>query len=203
LYSNADFNKSESLLDEVQKMLFSLLKKLKPRPFTLNPTKGGFSLVEALVAIGLLVAVVGGTLAVAARGLVLASEARDKITAFYLAQEPIEYIRYLRDSNRLSGVAWDNVFVACYGLKCGFDAVYEKVGLCTDPAMKYCDLIFQPSTGIYVHDSPLGGVVSKFHREVVLTEIVPGQEVDMEVTMTWQGRFSSKSFVLRDRIFSW
>ena len=52
LYTKIDFFKAQSLLEEVQKMLVSLIRKLNPKPSTLNP-KLGFTMVELLVAMSL------------------------------------------------------------------------------------------------------------------------------------------------------
>jgi len=63
LYNEIDFSRALSLLEEVQKMLISLIRKLNPKPSTLNP-KNGFTIVELLVAITLfsvIVAIATGT----------------------------------------------------------------------------------------------------------------------------------------------
>jgi hypothetical protein len=181
-------------------LLHKKLTKLKA-----NEADKGFSLIEALVALGLLISVIGGTLVVAERGLMLASEARDKITAFYLAQEPIEYIRYLRDSNRLSGVGgWTDGFSGCLGDSCGVDPINDKVLPCTDASMPPgCNLLLDPANGQYTHTDTAGNGPSKFNRTVSISEAVSDTEIDIEVTVTWPGRFNPKSFVLRDRIFNW
>lgn len=63
----------------------------------------GFTLVETLVAVALLLTVIVGPLSIAQKGLQTASHAGDQVTAIYLAQEGIEHIQMLRDN-----VALDN-----------------------------------------------------------------------------------------------
>src|SRR3989338_9508740 len=71
----------------------------------LNTTYGarsaGFTLVETLVAVMLLSVAVVAPMSLAARSLGSAYYARDQITAFYLAQEAIEALRSIRDSQIL------------------------------------------------------------------------------------------------------
>lgn len=61
----------------------------------------GFTLVETLVAISILVLALTGPLAIIAQSLKASNFSRDEITAAYLAQEPIEFIRNMRDQNTL------------------------------------------------------------------------------------------------------
>lgn len=63
-----------------------------------------FTLVETLVAISILTIALTGPLAIIAQALRSSYFARDQITAYYLAQEAVEYIRNQRDFNGLQGV---------------------------------------------------------------------------------------------------
>src|SRR5581483_1302667 len=62
----------------------------------------GFTLVEALVALSILLIGVIGPLSVAARNVSNKTLARDTVTAGFLAQEAIEYVRQMRDSQSFS-----------------------------------------------------------------------------------------------------
>ena len=79
----------------------------------------GFTLVETLVAITILAVAISGPLYTAYRAIVAAENAGERLTALYLAQEGIEYVRMLRDNAYLAAyrdesgmdvsvVAWDN-----------------------------------------------------------------------------------------------
>lgn len=77
-----------------------------------------FTLIETMVAISILTLAMAGPLFTASRAIVAAQTARDQLTASYLAQEGIEYVRAMRDNEYLSafrtggtniaGAAWDN-----------------------------------------------------------------------------------------------
>src|SRR3989338_1397007 len=61
----------------------------------------GFTLIEALVAVAIIAISVGGPLYAASRALVAAQNSRNQLTALYLAQEGIEYVRLVRDNEYL------------------------------------------------------------------------------------------------------
>ena len=60
LYQSVDLLKATSLLEEVQKMLFSLIKKLNPKPSTLNPNRG-FTMVEVIIGMFLFITVISAS----------------------------------------------------------------------------------------------------------------------------------------------
>src|SRR5438046_1665614 len=64
--------------------------------------KIGFTIIETLVAIAILLLAIVGPLSIASTSLNSAYYAKDQVTAFYLAQEGIEYMRFLRDTNSLN-----------------------------------------------------------------------------------------------------
>lgn len=78
----------------------------------------GFTLIETLVAVTIIAFAVTGPLFTASRALVAAEIARDQLTASYLAQEGVEYVRAMRDTEYLaayqaggatvSETAWSN-----------------------------------------------------------------------------------------------
>lgn len=77
-------------------------------------TSHGFTLIETMIAVTILSLSVAGPLYTASRAIVAAEISRDKLTASYLAQEAIEYVRALRDDKYLaqypagtSAAAWD------------------------------------------------------------------------------------------------
>jgi len=86
----------------------------------------GFTIVETLVAIAILLISLATPLSMAEKGLAGAEASRHEITAFYLAQEAIEYLRNIRDSNaiakRKNGPTWLQGLNKCLqGEGCGID----------------------------------------------------------------------------------
>lgn len=88
--------------------------------------KNGFTIMETLVAIALLLLAITGPMVFSQTGLRAAFHARDQITAFYLAQDAIEFIKNSRDHNILSGNDWlSNIGNSC-------DAQGQRVGCTVD-----------------------------------------------------------------------
>ena len=67
-----------------------------------------FTLIEALVAIAILLIAVVEPLSLTANSVKNANFAKDQITSFYLAQEGIEFVRNKRDTNVLNGLTGTN-----------------------------------------------------------------------------------------------
>lgn len=86
--------------------------------------KNGFTLVETMVAITIVTIAISGAFFSANSSMVASSIARDKLTASYLAQQGIEYVRMIRDNNYLTAyhqnsatatsVGWSN-FISSIG----------------------------------------------------------------------------------------
>jgi type II secretory pathway pseudopilin PulG len=71
-----------------------------------NIQNSGFTIIETLVAITVLMIAVAGPLVVASKGLNAALYARDQVIATYLAQESMEVIKNTRDNNLNLGNNW-------------------------------------------------------------------------------------------------
>ncbi len=67
----------------------------------------GFTLIEAMVAIAIVALAIVGPMYTANSAIVAAELSNDQITASYLAQEGIEYVRTMRDDAYLSAYAID------------------------------------------------------------------------------------------------
>lgn len=65
----------------------------------------GFTLVETLAAVLLLSIALAGPMVIAQKGLQTALTAKDQDTAYNLAQDAVEYIRWARDTNCLTAAA--------------------------------------------------------------------------------------------------
>ncbi|MHB1163407.1 MAG: type IV pilus modification PilV family protein [Minisyncoccota bacterium] len=61
-----------------------------------------FTLIETMIAITILTLAVSGPLFIASRTILAANVSRDQLTASYLAQEGVEYVRAMRDDEYLA-----------------------------------------------------------------------------------------------------
>jgi prepilin-type N-terminal cleavage/methylation domain-containing protein len=66
--------------------------------------KKGFTLIETLVAITVLMLAVTGPLVISQKGLSAAGYAKDQMIAYYLAQDAMEYVRNVRDAKISAGI---------------------------------------------------------------------------------------------------
>jgi prepilin-type N-terminal cleavage/methylation domain-containing protein len=182
----------------------------------------GFTLVETLVAISILMLAILGPLSIASAGLRNSIYARDQITAFYLAQEGIEYVRYARDDNYMKTVQFPaNARQWLEGLElcmvdsgtpevsqrgCAIDAyewskqyqpeVDEYIVRCRD---QYCEdpILYVTPQGKYTTVS-LGNNLAHFTRQVKIEEVNTSVAI-VRSTVTWMsGGGGRKSFTITE-----
>ncbi|MDP3735563.1 MAG: type II secretion system protein [bacterium] len=168
--------------------------------------KRGFTLIETIVALAVLLAAITGTLTLFTQGLEVTGLARGTITAFYLAQEPIEYIRRVRDENRLAlivnGEVRDwllGVRAACVdGAPCTVDVANDTIVSCGG----VCSVLLARADGIYNYDT---GAPSGFTRTTTVTETIIGarREALIDVVVSWNRGNIARSFRLKETIMNW
>ncbi len=168
---------------------------------------GGFSLVEVLVGASVLIISVTGTLSIIARNVSSAAIAAERVTAFYLAQEALEYVRGVRDNNAITGNSWLNGLEVCMeteGSPCMIDVnaaaapVSDCAGTIANPACN--PLLLRESDGVYNYDS---GTPTVFTREVVIKDIAAGEEVRVNATVKWPQGLVTRSFTISGHLFNW
>jgi len=168
-----------------------------------NIKKQGFSLVETLVAISVLMLAVVGPLSIASRGLISAQFSRDQITAFHLAREAVELVRNKRDSNTLSPTAipddWLNGMELCRMQSvCKVDPLTETFSSCV---LGVCPPLLKSDTGVYGYN--FGWAETGFTRNITIEEIVPGEETAVHVSLLWHTGILSKEFTITEHFFNW
>ena len=85
-----------------------MIKFLKQK----NKKEKGFTLIETLVALSIFLVSIVGIMTVLSSGLTDINSAKKKMTATFLAQEGIEYVRNIRDTNVLySSNGWTTDFM--------------------------------------------------------------------------------------------
>ncbi len=163
------------------------------------PARVGFTLIEALVGITLLLTVLTATLSAASANIGLSGFSREQVTAFFLGQEALEIVRNVRDSNTLSGAtSWLSGLDSCVGTMCTIDAT--NVSSPASSCGVSCPPLKLSSIGIYQYGS---GADSPFTREVGINLIVPDREAVVTVTVKWDYRGVEKSIIMQDHLLNW
>ena len=162
----------------------------------------GFSLLETIVAIAILVTAVVGPLTLASSGLKASSSAKNNLIAANLAQEAIELIRNIRANNLLQNEDWinglgnpaaGNICFASAG--CRVDAITLQVFSCDSASC-----LITSDGGLYTHDT---GVPTFFTRKINLENIVSNREIKIKATVAWKERFGDQKVELEEQMFNW
>jgi prepilin-type N-terminal cleavage/methylation domain-containing protein len=177
-----------------------------------NLQKKGFSLIETIIAIFILVIAVTGPLAAASSSLKASFYARDQVVAFYLAQDVIEAVKNYRDNQYMQGLTWLDGFT-CFnnGQECTVDTSGLKDGQNLTMNFGSVDgfLYLDENDDVFTHESA-GNVKTRFKRTVVFDQIdnngINSNELKIIVTVEWDPRFilgDTKKIIVQENIYNW
>lgn len=172
----------------------------------------GFTLVETLVAISVLSISILGTFTAVQKGLATSTFAKDQVTAFYLIQEAMEYVKNVRDTNGIAslnsqaaggaGVGWlTNIPLTCTSANvCRIDSNASPAFNNCGGANSNCPYINQDSaTGFYSYTI---GTATKFKRSIYIEEIVANREAIVTVSVIWTSGVFSKNITVKQSLFN-
>lgn len=163
--------------------------------------KGGFTLIEMLVAVFIFTVALAGLMSVSSRGLKAARIAQNQVVADYLALEAIEVVRNMRDSAFLLGSStntWTNVFSqnGCLDAlesdpndRCAFDLSSGDIELypCSSGS---CTVYYSQNSGIYgqFQSGPPSAAFSQigYTREIYMEQSAMNpDEIIVTVDVAW------------------
>ncbi|MDD2935622.1 MAG: prepilin-type N-terminal cleavage/methylation domain-containing protein [Candidatus Pacebacteria bacterium] len=167
-------------------------------------TNTGFTLIETLVAISILLIAIISPLVLAKQGMVSARLAKNQLVAFYLAQEAVEYIRNVRDTNLLSEANWLSYLGDCQSGLCYIDAqepvfssAINSCGIECPELNKYYPDVNQENF-LYSYES---GSPSGFVRNIRIEDVPNNSdEVSVEVEIIWDR--GQRTFSVRESLFN-
>lgn len=188
-------------------------------------TSTGFSLIEVMIAIAILIMVLASSLSLINQTVQRLAVPRDQVVAANLAAEGIEVIRNLRDSNwlRTPTTTWDNGLTSggctaaaaasltpggclapptCPNAIYGFPAnvSYNSTVL----SFLGSDQLYLESTGTYSHTS--AGTPTRFSREMRINYCKDADGIvymRIEGLVNWVDRGVTKSFMAVDHLYNW
>lgn len=167
----------------------------------------GFTLVETLVAVLLLITAIAGPLSIASRGLTTAVVTKDQITAYYLAQDAVEYIRFKRDTACLAGTSpcgsgvWLASVSGCISANgCNADSAQDTVTACTNAACaNAAPMRFNNTTHTY---NTSGTITPTFNRIIKISG--SGDEGKVFVTVSWMDTGGvTRTVSVTENMFNW
>ncbi len=185
--------------------------------------KGGFTLVETLIAISIFSLSILALMSVLGQGISSTNYAKKKIVASYLAQEGIEYIRNMRDTYVLYGASsqtgWDSFITKITANSCTTDGCYFNpdnidyidntqavidmtISPCSPSRCSNAPLFYNSSTGKYNYS--LLGTNSGYTRKITATLIgSPANEIKISSTVYWTQGSGDSDVSFSENLFNW
>lgn len=180
-------------------------------------TKKGFTLIETLVAISVLVVAIAAPLSLASQSLFSAYYAKDQLIASHLAQEAIEIVRQKRDHNlllilrdplrdrgdwlldtQLQGVSNGTKKIVTVDVEDISNLTFTLV----DQALGIDDTlaVLKHNGSIYNHSN---GNDTRFKRVLELKKI-SDSEIEVVARVKWQtGSFRPRTFTIKENLYNW
>lgn len=183
----------------------------------------GFTLIETMFAVIIMAFSITIFMNVVANTLFSARYAKNEITANYLAQEAIDYIRNDRDSivffsnDAFSEEAWNNFlnrYSICEGENGCEISIIDEITAAAAPVFESCssnhcsNLYYDPNPdtegSFYTYDQSEkeGKAKTNFSRRIKVTKISES-EVRVNVTVYWKNGSSEKSRSLDTSLTKW
>lgn len=167
----------------------------------------GFTLVETLVAITIVLLAVMGPFQLVKDSLTASYVARDQLVATALAEEGLEYVRSVRDGNYLyslehsgAGRSWLHGLSACIDDDgCIVDPVAGTVAGCSAS----CLPLRTNAAGLYTQQLGAGTTATRFTRKVTLEEIGTDREVRVTVEVSFSTRHTPFTVTVTDNLYNW
>jgi type II secretory pathway pseudopilin PulG len=159
----------------------------------------GFTLVEVLVAIFVVMIGIGGSYAFLQQNILNSAAVKNELVAAYLAQEGLEIVRNIRDSNFLeisngTGSDWDEGFKPS-DCAAGCEADYTDIGNLSVWANRFLRI----DGGLY--DT---GVSTKYQRRIIVKQdVIILNKRNIEVIVTWKEKGISRNITAATELYNW
>ncbi len=156
----------------------------------LNKNNRGFTLLETIVAVGLIMVGFVAVLVLITTSLFYISNIQDRLAAANLIAEGIEVVRNIRDNNWLQNRTWNS------GLANGdYQTAYNSMSLSSYNGSP----LLLDSNGLYNYTS---GAATPYVRKISIANL-SNYEIRIIATVTWQRRGITYSSSAEDHLFNW
>jgi len=150
----------------------------------------GFTLIEVLLSVFIITVAVLGLYNGINYSYNSIEKAKEKFIAAYLAEEGIELVKNLRDSNFVTGSAWNNGLTIC-AAGCKMDADDAVLDAVTPTAFLLID-----SSGYYSYNA--GGTQTIFSRKITITSINADK-----IKVSASVYYGDQEFLLEQYLYNW
>lgn len=176
-----------------------------------NSYNKGFTLVETIVAIGVISIGFVGSLVLLSKSASQASTLKDRLIAAHLAEEGIEVVRNLRDTNWLKGFDWradlDDTNFALVNYNSPAIGIDIDGNVLSQDCLSYVG-------GFYAHLTEVSSCNTSFKRYIEITTkddpdlIDPdtgkkAQYMEVKSVVSWREKVSTKSLTVIDNLYDW
>jgi len=152
--------------------------------------KRGFTLLEVILAIFVIMVGIAGTLGIIQQGISYTQLSSSRLAANYLAQEGIEIVRNIRDANWLKMSTWSD------GIPSGdWEADYKTQNLTRSYAGTPLNI---DSNGFYSYFS---GSPTKFKRKITVAKDTDILKISVQVE--WQERGRNNQVTVQENLYNW
>jgi len=165
---------------------------------------------ETLFAVIILMIAITVTFSTTQSNLSYSFATRDQAIATNLAEEALEYIRNVRDSNAIAGQNWIDdppsgspdiaaKLFNCLDKVCYVDIRQRKITECSPGG---CPPIRAKSNGFYGYNSSSEWSNTRFVRSVTVSKIA-NREIAVAVNVAWNSGTIQRRFTLSEHLFDW
>lgn len=156
----------------------------------------GFTLIEVLVTIFVVTVGIGGVFVLVQRSASTASVVQSQLVASYLAQEGIEIVRNIRDTNHVTifntGIGnWDDNLTSCSS---GCEADWDDATLTA-----FGDRFLNIAANRYTYDA---GTQTIFKREITIDTSAP-DILRVSIEVRWADRGVTRSVTVSGNLYNW
>jgi len=168
--------------------MLNFIPKFFKKKFRQN--MAGFTLLETIVAVGLIVVGLVAALTLITNSLFYVSNIQDRLVAANLTTEGIEVVRNIRDNNWLQNKVWND------GLADGdYQVAYDSISLSPYSG----NPLLLDSNGLYSYTS---GAATLYVRKISIANL-SNYEIRVITTVTWQRRGVIYSSSAEEHLFNW
>lgn len=163
-----------------------------------NLKNSGFTLLEAITAIFLLTVGIGGISGLISQLITASNISSQRLIAAYLAQEGIEIVRNIRDTNLLQGNNWDAGLNNCQ-TGCEVDYTFTNKENPSLPSYDTGHFLNIDAKGFYSYSE---GTPTIFKRKIQIIE--PQSNImEVKVEVSWEERGRSYQLTAQENLYNW